>query len=132
MPDRYVDAGMDAFRGELEDEHAHPDDALRVALRVAVADAVAERDRLRFLLDDERALRDKDRAEVVRLREVIRADQADHERIVLALGEQRDRYVAQLRRARRWLLAAQAQATGGRRSTIEGHIRELDETLRNG
>lgn len=36
-----------------------------------------------------------DKAEIERLREVIRADQAEHERIVLALGEQRDR----LRRA---------------------------------
>jgi hypothetical protein len=42
----------------------------------------------------------------------------------------RNALVSQLRRVRRWLLAAQAQATGGRRSTIDGQIREVDETLR--
>lgn len=42
----------------------------------------------------------------------------------------RSALVGQLRRVRRWMLTAQSQATGGRRSTIDGQIRELDDTLR--
>jgi hypothetical protein len=59
---------------------------------------------------------------------------AERERVARRAVDQaladRNALVSQLRRVRRWLLAAQAQATGGRRSTIDGQIREVDETLR--
>lgn len=47
------------------------------------------------------------------------------------LRETLDGRTGALRRVRRWLLAAQAQSTGGRRSTIEAHIRAVDEALRD-